>query len=403
MCYKMSIVQFSSNKTDRIYLSVGYFICRNIIKLQDDGFEIVQVPKDFKMRSIHQHRFVSDHPCIYYTLGIFEGEVIFKYNGIEFSLSISEKPNKLAHGMDESAIMVMYDIKSIGDIQEFILESSKKFSSFIDNMGAEAGEITIYAVDAPMWEFMDHKKCRNMDTVYLPEETKTDVIKSIDKFYASKPLYNSLNITHKMVMLFEGVAGSGKTSFITALASKFGYNLCIMYFNSKIDDTILAVIIRNMPKKSWLLIEDMDYLFQDRKTHDASKNMVTLSGILNVLDGASTKDGFVCFMTTNLKKNLDETLIRPGRVDKIVNFDYATKDQVHQIYKAFNIENYTLEKYTKFQTAIDKLKIKYTTSLLQQYLLKYIDEPDEALINIECMKKIGDSAIIDNGGEGMYN
>jgi sporulation protein YlmC with PRC-barrel domain len=62
-----------------------------------------------------------------------------------------------------------------------------------------------------------------------------------------------------------------------------------------------------------------------------------------------------------------------------------------------------LEKYTKFQTAIDKLKIKYTTSLLQQYLLKYIDEPDEALINIECMKKIGDSAIIDNGGEGMYN
>ena len=193
MCYKMSIVQFSSNKTDRIYLSVGYFICRNIIKLQDDGFEIVQVPRDFKMRSIYQHRFVSDHPCIYYTLGIFEGEVIFKYNGIEFSLSISEKPNKLAHGMDESAIMVMYDIKSIGDIQEFILESSKKFSSFIDNMGAEAGEITIYAVDAPMWEFMDHKKCRNMDTVYLPEETKTDVVKSIDKFYASKPLYNSLN------------------------------------------------------------------------------------------------------------------------------------------------------------------------------------------------------------------
>lgn len=400
----MSIVQFSSNTTDRIYLSFGHFICRNIQKLDDTDLSFKHIPEGFKMRPIYHRRYGQETSPIYYSLGIFEGALLFTYKEHDFSVSISETPNKLAfNGIDSSVIMVMYDIKSTGDIQALLMKASTEFTEFLDKADLIENTIGIYNVDTPVWEFMAHKKCRSMDTIYLPEETKTGVLKSIQKFYDSKQMYETLSITHKMVMLFEGVAGTGKTSFITALASHFGYNLCIMYFNGKIDDTMLTLTIRNMPKKSWLLIEDMDYLFQDKKTHDASKNNITLSGLLNILDGVSTKEGFVCFMTTNLKKNLDETLIRPGRVDKIVNFDYATKDQVHKIYKAFNSVNYTLEKYTMFQAALDKLKIKYTTSLLQQYLLKYIDEPDEALTNVEFLKKISEASILDNGGEGLYS
>ena len=73
----MSIVQFSTNSTDRIYLSVGYYICKNINKLEDENLEIIQVPTNFKMRPIYHRRFVSpDSPCIYYSFGIFEA-VIF--------------------------------------------------------------------------------------------------------------------------------------------------------------------------------------------------------------------------------------------------------------------------------------------------------------------------------------
>jgi chaperone BCS1 len=42
---------------------------------------------------------------------------------------------------------------------------------------------------------------------------------------------------------------------------------------------------------------------------------VTLSGLLNVLDGVGSQEGRLVIMTTNKPKQLDPALVRPGRVD----------------------------------------------------------------------------------------
>ena len=42
---------------------------------------------------------------------------------------------------------------------------------------------------------------------------------------------------------------------------------------------------------------------------------VTFSGLLNAIDGATSTEGRVIFMTTNYPERLDPALIRPGRVD----------------------------------------------------------------------------------------
>ena len=41
------------------------------------------------------------------------------------------------------------------------------------------------------------------------------------------------------------------------------------------------------------------------------------------------------------------------------------------------------------------MQIKISTALLQQYLMQYMDQPDEAISNVDKMKKMFDSSKVD--------
>lgn len=60
---------------------------------------------------------------------------------------------------------------------------------------------------------------------------------------------------------------------------------------------------------------------------------VTLSGLLNVIDGVNSQDGTLFFATTNHLERLDAALIRPGRVDKQIAYKLATKPQSRALFK----------------------------------------------------------------------
>ena len=67
----------------------------------------------------------------------------------------------------------------------------------------------------------------------------------------------------------------------------------------------------------------------DMKSKDeASESKITLSGLLNAIDGPHAPEGHILIMTTNHPDALDEALIRPGRVDLEVEFKYAGRAQV---------------------------------------------------------------------------
>ena len=57
----------------------------------------------------------------------------------------------------------------------------------------------------------------------------------------------------------------------------------------------LCNAIKNLPKKCFLVIEDIDGLFVERKSGDNNKNCITITGLLNSLDGIMTKQGLNCF------------------------------------------------------------------------------------------------------------
>ena len=91
--------------------------------------------------------------------------------------------------------------------------------------------------------------------------------------------------------------------------------------------------------------------------------MVSFSVILNVLDGMSSKEGQITFMTTNYVEHLDSALIRPGRIDHMVNFSKADKKQTHEMFNNFFPDNPFL--FDKLWSKIEHKE--FTTAMLQQF------------------------------------
>lgn len=84
-------------------------------------------------------------------------------------------------------------------------------------------------------------------------------------------------------MLF-GPPGTGKTSFVQAVAGAMKLNLCYLNLSSgEIDDDDLNRVLSEAPDKSIILIEDIDALFKERTQIESRR--LSFSGLLNAMDG----------------------------------------------------------------------------------------------------------------------
>lgn len=292
-------------------------------------------------------------------------------------------------------------------VKQSILYFNKFYNGYTKNKSGKHIKIFISNPDG-YFESIGKRYKRSLDTIYLPSKQKNAIVDDITKFLKdeTRQRYMKLGINYKKTYLFEGVPGSGKSSFIMALASHFNYNLAIISFHPKMTDNDLMRIIRSIDSnnediQSFIVFEDMDCIFKERKSNDENKNLITFSGLLNVLDGITTPDNQICFITTNYKQNLDSALIRPGRVDYIMKFDYAIKEQIIEI---FNVYTNTKDKATEFYSELCKYNIKISTSLLQQYLLTYLDDAKGAIANLDALKKMYDACNISKEAEdtGMF-
>jgi chaperone BCS1 len=64
-------------------------------------------------------------------------------------------------------------------------------------------------------------------------------------------------------------------------------------------------------------------------------NTLSLSGLLNALDGVAAAEGRILFATTNHLERLDPALSRPGRMDVWVEFKHASPWQAEALFKNF--------------------------------------------------------------------
>ena len=113
------------------------------------------------------------------------------------------------------------------------------------------------------------------------------------------------------------------------------------------NDRTLMGAVNQVPANSVLLFEDIDCMkgSQTRDVGESSveranektalQNGVTLSGLLNVLDGFCAPTGVLFVMTTNHMEKLDDALLRPGRIDYRLFLGKASDQQKAELYRRF--------------------------------------------------------------------
>jgi len=212
---------------------------------------------------------------------------------------------------------------------------------------------------------------RDLATIYIDPEAKDKLITQLNHFYASKSLYDRYGVTWKRVHLFYGPPGSGKTSTVLALASKYKQNIAKLTVTPSLNSQHLETLFKTVPENTFLLIEDVDALFTGR----VSDTSIDFSTLLNCMDGLATRQGLVVFMTTNHLEKLDGALVRPGRVDLCLEFTHPGMDELRAALKVL-AEDYVHE-HEKF---LDFHGDKLTIAALQRHLFECIIEKRDSIM-----------------------
>ena len=204
-----------------------------------------------------------------------------------------------------------------------------------------------------------------------------------------------MGIPYKRNYLFEGVPGTGKTSLILALASKYNMNVGIISLNKELDDYTFMKSISNIPKNTLLVLEDIDGLFDEDK-----QNSLTFSGVLNTLDGLGRQDKLIIIMTTNHLNKLNKSLKRAGRIDYRIHFDYSKKTQIKLMLEKF-FEGQSID-INNFIKSINGIKL--TPSILQYFIQKIMIDDHKNISskeNISLLKSIS-KEFLEDFTENMY-
>jgi chaperone BCS1 len=176
---------------------------------------------------------------------------------------------------------------------------------------------------------------RKLDSVVLGAGRKEAIVADLERFFASRGRYETLGIPWRRGYLLYGPPGTGKTSLVTALASELALNVCVLSLASpNVTDEKIGNLLASVPRRSVILIEDVDAFFQSRVKADAQVR-VSYSGFINALDGVAAHEGSVVFLTTNHPQLIDEAAIRSGRVDFRLELGLCDRGQLERMYLKF--------------------------------------------------------------------
>jgi chaperone BCS1 len=231
------------------------------------------------------------------------------------------------------------------------------------------------------WQTTSWQPKRPLGSLVLADSILEDLLADLREFYRSGAWYAERGIPYRRGYLLHGPPGTGKTTLVLALAGELKLSVAVLSLSSRLmSDDALRSMIDALPVATLLLIEDVDCVFKDqRKT--TNETGVTLSGLLNALDGVSSREGRVLFLTTNHPEKLDPALVRPGRVDRKVELGYATPDQARRLflwfYRGCGPSLAELSRLAdRFAAQIPAGKL--CMAAIQEHLLRHRREPEAA-------------------------
>lgn len=290
------------------------------------------------------------------TFMVFEPE--FEYLNLKFKIVSTENFQVSGHFRKYSELSIEGPIHEIESFITLAVTSIKK-NKFQNDFSV------IYKSEYNYWSEYSKLEQRSMDTVYLPNSIKKDLLEDLSNFYNPEhiKMYTSLGINHTRMYMLYGLPGTGKSTLIRSVATYLKKNIAYVYIKQDMDYDNFRNLMSNVPDESIVCFEDVDSLFVESREQ---KSCLTFSGFINVFDGIDISKNLMVFFTTNNLEVIDKAIIR--RISYFIEFKYATKEQIKEMFNTF-FPSYS-ESFDKFYENIKNTET--TINVMEKFFIKHI-------------------------------
>jgi len=379
-----NILLYGDKDTQFVIESINYFLSEHIKDMENVDLYAYQANSDYLKLTPYERK-----KTMYF-------KTVPKYSATYNNMIFNYAYNVKSQDSDTTLSETM-TIKSKMSILEIKKELKKMHDSY--------AKLKIDKTFVPyMYKQYPHKNGSRFKKYAISNKTTFDSIFFPGKNRVMKMLENLKNgDISKFSMLLHGEPGCGKTSIIKAVANYMGYalievklsfmksdsELTNVFHNQKIihprnNDDAYNDDIDNVPlNKRIYIFEDIDAecdiihkripeepesvenpgkkitedtIYEQIMRSYLSKKL-TLSGILNALDGTLELNGPIVIMTTNHPEKLDSALIRPGRITMNIEMKKMTKSDANKL----------IQRYFKKQHIKEIKDGVFTPALLESY------------------------------------
>ena len=351
-------------------------------------------------------------------------------NYIEEEPSSTEKTTQIRKEFSHELTLFTHT-KNLNYLKEFTEMCCKEYDDYIKELSIRTQFYETYvSTDRDGYQTFDEyvfQTNRTFNNIFF--DNKEEIVERINFFLTNKNWYDKKGIPYTLGMMLYGDPGCGKTSFIKALASltrrhiidiplsriKTCRELQNVFFKARINNKEIPY------DKRILIFEDLDCvsdviesrelkekkeqnmkkLFKtlNKKKSDSDENSssdednssnminsfitsqssddkITLSFILNLIDGILEMPGRILIVTTNYPDKLDKALIRPGRIDMKIHFQRASLEMTLELLSYF----YDTNKFKEIDIEeLRKIERKWTPAEILQICSKFPNKMENTI------------------------